>query len=248
MRARAFVSQIGQGPMPWLLIVATLGFVMHLNQQQGDSISAICGRISVAYFLEPNFLRSLIWSPWALVENWLIMILFMMPPLLSQQISHLIRSNFPSQRPVAIGLFGITYGLCWVVAGLILVPVGIIASAILGQITDTIFILALSLGWSASPWAQSARNKCHQVRRISVFGFQASKDNLAQGFDTGINCIFACWPWMILPMTVEAGHTVAMLAVGLYLFAERLAPAGPVRWRVPPGMVSLGLVHRFRAS
>ena len=39
---------------------------------------------------------------------------------------------------------------------------------------------------------------------------------------------------MLLPMFVESGHFLAMLAVMTFLLVERQMPSRAVRWRMPP--------------
>jgi predicted metal-binding membrane protein len=168
----------------------------------------------------------------------------MMPPLVAQPVSHVWQSSFRARRARAAALFGLSYAAMWVAAGLALVPAAIVLMAVLPGAPALLAALLMVLLWSASPPAQAARNRCHRVRRIGAFGRAADLDCLAQGVVTGRDCIAACWPWMILPMTAGIMHVAAMLAVTLVLFAERLSPAGPVRWRIPPAWEAVAALRR----
>jgi hypothetical protein len=44
---------------------------------------------------------------------------------------------------------------------------------------------------------------------------------------------------MLVPMFIESGHFVAMLAVMAFLLAERQLPGRAVRWRMPFAIYSV---------
>ena len=230
--------------MPWLLAVSAMGLVMHLWHPAAAHIADICGRVDVAALMDPSVWRALIWDPMALVWDWGIMLVLMMAPLVLQQVSHIWRSNLAGRRGPSLAVFGLGYVSLWMLAGAAIIPIGIAISALAPSPFGTVVAVTFALGWSASPLAQAARNKCHLNRPIAVRGIGWLSSNLSQGVHTSAACVVACWPWMLVPLTVSTGHTVAMVIVAVYLLAERLAPAAHVRWRIPPGLVSLGLVRR----
>ncbi len=236
MRISALVSQLSRGPLPWLFALSAVGIAgATLVPETGRlNFSALCGTVSLTQIVDPAVLRTLVWSPVALVLAWLWMVVAMMPPLVAQPVSHVWQSSFPARRVRAVVLFGIGYAATWVIAGMALVPAAIV---LMGQLPAGAAVCAsmlMAIVWSASPPAQAARNRCHRVRRIGAFGRAADRDCLAQGVATGVACVAVCWPWMIVPMTAGTMHLTAMLAVMLLLFAERLSPGSPVRWRIPP--------------
>lgn len=236
MRLMACAAQLRQPPMPGLLALSALGLALHLALLGSNGLAAFCGAVSPGILLDPEAWQALGWSPWRLVFDWTAMVLLMMPPLVSAQVAHVGRSARRACRPRALLTFGLGYGICWVLAGAVLVPAGLAVSALLPAGLDSVAVLAAALIWSASPPAQAARNRCHRLERIGAGGQGA----LRQGVLTGRACLAACWIWMVLPVTVASGHSLTMLAVALYIFSERLAPAASLRWRLPPGIGVLG--------
>jgi len=236
MRLKACVAHLRQPPMPGLLTLAALGLALHLALPRGDGLAAFCGTVSLGVLFDPEAWRALGWSPGRLAFDWAAMVLLMMPPLVSAQVAHVGRSVRRACRPRALLAFALGYGGCWVLAGVLLVPAGLVVSALLPAGFDTAAVLAGALIWSASPPAQAARNRCHRLERVGASGHGA----LRHGVLTGGACMAACWAWMVVPLTVATGHSLTMLAVAFYLFAERLAPAGTLRWRLPPGLSVLG--------
>ncbi len=96
--------------------------------------------------------------------------------------------------------------------------------------------ITLAAVWCASPWAQYARNQCHMTNRLGAFGLDAVMGATRLGLRTGLNCVLACWPIMLLPLLVDTGHLAAMLGAGVYVFADRVAAASLVQWRIPPAV------------
>ena len=115
-------------------------------------------------------------------------------------------------------------------------PAALLLAILLGPGASAVLVLGTALIWSASPVAQLAHNRCHRNLRIGAFGPAADRDCLRQGVTTGMACVATCWPWMLLPALAGAAHLAAMAAVAAFLLAARLAPASPVRWRVPQAL------------
>ncbi|TNF21957.1 MAG: hypothetical protein EP318_05390 [Rhodobacteraceae bacterium] len=247
MSLAACAAQMRQPPMPGLLALSALGWALYLALPRGAGLAAFCGAVSLPVMLDPAAWGALGWAPGRLALEWAVMVLMMMPPLVSAQVAHVVRSVRRTCRLRALLAFGLGYGICWLLAGVFLVPLGLMVSALLPAGLDTAALLAVALVWSAAPPAQGARNRCHRLERIGAQGEGA----LRHGGRTGLACVAACWVWMVVPLTVSAGHGPAMLAVALYLFAERLAPAAKRRWRVPPGLgvlAGLGVRARLRRA
>jgi len=177
--------------------------------------------------------------------DWLLMVAAMMTPLLVPIINHVWRSSLARRRFDSLLALGLGYGACWAAAGAVLIP----AAAALGQGWPTAAaIAAASVAWSCSPIAQYARNRCHRVRGIHPFGWAADRDSLAQGAMAGGPCVLACWPWMLVPMSVPVGHAGVTLAVTLFLFLERLGEPRKPAWRVSPALTTLRLLIPRRTS
>ena len=174
--------------------------------------------------------------------EWAVMLVAMMPPLLAQPIDHVLRSSRPSGRARAVAGFTLGYGAIWMLAGVPLVLLALLLVAALGDVAP-VAALVLALTWSASPWQRRAQNRGHRVRRLSVLGWRADRDAIAYGVVHGGWCVSTCWAWMLVPLTLANHHLPAMMAVGLVLFIERLAPAAAPRWRWPvPVMVAIRAV------
>lgn len=247
-RASPLVSQLGLGPLPWLFALSAAGLVAASAMPETGRFSSLCGPIGFAGLASAELWRALIWSPATLFLAWFWMVVAMMPPLVSQPVSHVWQASFRARRARAVALLGLGYAATWMTAGLALVPTAVVLVAKLPDAAAAPVAILMAVVWSASPPAQAARNRCHRVRRIGAFGRAADWDCLAQGVSTGGACVVACWPWMIVPMTLDGLHVPAMIAVTVILFAERLSPAGPVRWRIPPAWEVTASLRRSRTS
>jgi len=171
--------------------------------------------------------------------EWMLMVVAMMTPLLVPTINHVWHSSLARRRFDALLALGLGYGVCWALAGMLLMPV----AALWGQgWTRAFAVLAASIAWSCSPISQYARNRCHRVRGIHPFGLAADRDSFVQGLAAGAPCVLACWPWMLVPMSVPAGHAVLTLAVTLVLFLERLDEPRKPAWRTAPALTVLRLL------
>ena len=88
-----------------------------------------------------------------------------------------------------------------------------------------------ALIWQASPFKQRCLNRCHSHRPLAAFGIAADVDALRLGLETGVWCTASCWAAMLFPMLWFQGHFVAMAAVALLMFCERLDPPRTPAWR-----------------
>jgi predicted metal-binding membrane protein len=236
MRAEAALAAFdpARGPLPWLAGLALAGLLATATLAAGPaSLPGLCGSLGIAATANVALLAARLASPGALLFAWLLMLLAMMPVLLSQQVVHVWHCSFSARRRRALGLFALGYAAVWIAAGLVLIP-GAVVLRIVAPDAGPVVALVLALAWSASPAAQAARNRCHRVYRLAPFGWAADRDCFAHGLRTATACTTACWPWMLVPMTVGQLHVGAMLAVTLVLLAERLAPPRPARWQRPP--------------
>lgn len=246
-RLRAFFAQARSGPAPVLFAISAAAFAALLLLPQASAIAAICGRASLESLVWSTGI-ALSWSPGLLALEWALMVLAMMTPLVAPQIAHVLRSSVRSRRLAAAATFLAAYLCWWLLAGILLLPLALLLSLMLPSEAGIFAMVVLASLWSASPAAQAARNRCHLAARIRAFGPGAYLDCLRQGTLTAAACIAACWPWMLVPMAVEAGHLAAMLAVMAYLFAERIAPAASPRWRLSPAFETVFGPAHLRAS
>jgi predicted metal-binding membrane protein len=223
------------GPLPWLLGLAAAGSVATAWSGPG-AIPALCGGLERVNLSELRLAMGPQWSVSHLVVGWLVMVFAMMPPLLAQPVLHVWRSSLASRRPRALLLFGCGYAMMWLAAGALLVPAAIGLKLAAGSAAQVVALCG-GLAWSCSPIAQEARNACHRMRRVSVFGRTADTDCLRFGLCIGRSCLMACWPWMLVPIMFDEFHWLAMALVSIFLFTERLAPPAPATWRIPPTLV-----------
>ncbi len=172
------------------------------------------------------------WSPAAMAAQWLIMLIAMMSPLLAAPVTHVWNSSLVTRRARALALFALAYAIVWLTAAGGIIPLALILR--LGTPDAApILAVAFAVAWSSSPYAQLSRNRCHRLQGIGAFGRPADRDCLSQGAVTGLACAGTCWPWMLVPMMLDAGHAVAMVAISTVLFLDRLAPPAPAAWRLP---------------
>jgi predicted metal-binding membrane protein len=242
MRAEAALAALhpARGPFPWLAGLALAGLLATAFLAEGPvSLPGICGSLSLAITLDAALLAARLLSPGALLFAWLLMLVAMMPPLLVQPVVHIWHSSLAARRSRALALFAFGYASVWVAAGGLLIP-GAVMLRIAAPGGGAAVAVAIAIVWSCSPAAQAARNRCHRVYRLAPFGLVADRDCLGHGARTGLACAAACWPWMLVPMTIHSFHVGTMLVAALVLFAERLAPSRPPRWQWPPALEVLG--------
>lgn len=231
---QSFGCVLRSGSLSSLFAVSTTACFLSLLIGSWASLPEICGAVGLAGLTGGAPLLVAVLSPTGLVTGWLLMVAAMMPPLLGQQINHVWNSSFRRRRGRALAFFSLGYGLVWLTLGALLIPLTIgLRTAAPGWRASAIALLAAIL-WSCSPAAQMARNRCHRLDRIGAFGWAADRDCIKQGISTGLPCAAACWAWMLIPLTIERLHVPAMLAVGVALFLERLAPPRSPSWCWPP--------------
>ncbi|AAV94693.1 DUF2182 domain-containing protein [Ruegeria pomeroyi] len=234
-RLRAAGAHLRLGPMPWLLALAATALGVSRLLPAGDGLAALCGRLSLVQLADPAARALVLPAPGLLVGGWVLMVLAMMPPLVSAPLAHLWQTTPRSGRAVAVALYGLAYLGVWILAGLALVPLALLLASGSAALP---LLLGAALIWSASPPAQAARNRCHRMRWLPAGRARAARAALGHGLAHGGACLAACWPWMLVPLTVQTGHGVAMVLVAAYLLAERGMQAAPALWRVPPGIVA----------
>lgn len=243
----SLLATLRHPPMPALLLVSAAGFGLSAALARNAALPGFCGSIdalallgrdpSVVFIMPGGNLTG------QLLAEWALMLLAMMPPLLALPITHLRRSSLPRRRGRAIMAFVLGYGAVWLAAALPLLLAGLGLRLLLGPLALPAALL-LALGWSASPQYARAQRVAHRFPRIGLFGGQALRDALGFGALHGRDCLRTCWAWMLVPLMVDGGHLMVMLAVSILLLAERRTPAGPLGWRCPPLILRLrrGLV------
>ena len=252
-RVLAFRSQWSTGPAPWLLILSISAYIVILLWPKTDSLVQICGRTDMRLmeFVERVGMMPPIWSVRELALDWTLMCVAMMSLLISPPTAYIWRSVGNKEKLLSVISFYAGFIGFWILSGILLCPTAIILAANLGSGNDLSFALGLAVFWSATPLAQSARNRCHAWSRVNAFGVWAQIDSGKLGVRTGLNCFLVCWPWMLVPAFVQNAHFLMMFLVSFYLFADRIAPADQVQWRLPPAINTVfghGLLRLWSGS
>lgn len=170
--------------------------------------------------------------PASLAKDWGLMLIAMMTPMLVAPMYHIRISSFARRQVRSIIVFVAAYGAVWMAAGVVIVAATLIATSLMpGSYLPAIIVGAIALVWQASPFKQRCLNRCHSHRNLSPFGWAADWDAARMGFEHGFWCTCSCWAAMWFPMLLPSGHFVAMAAVAVLMFCERLDPPGTPSWR-----------------
>jgi predicted metal-binding membrane protein len=170
--------------------------------------------------------------PASLAGDWALMLVAMMAPMLVAPIYHIRISSFARRRTRSTMLFAAGYGVVWTAAGVIIVAVELMATGLApGSYLPATIVGLIAVVWQASPFKQRCLNRCHSHRPLAAFGIAADLDVLRMGLEQGLWCTGSCWAAMLFPMLLPEGHFIAMAAVALLMFCERLDPPKPPAWR-----------------
>lgn len=170
--------------------------------------------------------------PSSLAIDWALMLVAMMAPMLIAPLYHIRISSFDRRRMRSMALFIAGYGAVWMAAGVLIVAVELAAASVFPQsYLPAIIVGLVALVWQASPFKQRCLNRCHSHRPLAAFGIAADLDVLRLGLETGFWCTGSCWAAMLFPMLLLNGHFVAMAAVALLMFCERLDPPRTPAWQ-----------------
>lgn len=165
---------------------------------------------------------------------WATMLLAMMPLLLAQPITHIVRSTRARRRGRTLIAFGVGYAFVWMLAGPLLMRLSEVVTVAAGDSRAAVLAATLvALAWSATPWHQVALNRGHRMKNLAVFGWRAEADAMTYGLVHGVWCVASCWAWMLVPLAAHGHGAATMIVVTALMLVERLAaPAWP-RWRLP---------------
>ena len=190
------------------------------------TLGAMPSMSSVAQVLALN-------PPWAFAAGWALMLAAMMVPLLIAPVRHIRDRSFAARRLRAAMLFVAAYAAIWMMAGAVLLEIGLALRLVVPDAAVLVAAAAIvALVWQISPLKQRCLNRCHARPAMAAFGPAADIGALRYGLTHGIWCVGSCWLLMLLPLLVPGWHVAAMAAIGLLLFAERLElPARP-RWQL----------------
>lgn len=170
--------------------------------------------------------------PASLAGGWALMLVAMMGPMLVAPIYHIRISSFARRRARSTLLFGVGYGIIWMAAGVVVVAVELIVIWLLPRsYLPAAIVGAIAVVWQASPSKQRCLNRCHSHRPLAAFGIAADLDVFRMGLEHGLWCAGSCWAAMLFPMLLPEGHFIAMAAVAVLMFCERLDPPVAPAWQ-----------------
>ncbi|WP_413992503.1 DUF2182 domain-containing protein [Labrys okinawensis] len=183
--------------------------------------------------------------PSALAAGWALMLVAMMSPLIVPEIHHIRFTCLRSRRARSIALFVAGYACVWMMFGAVLASAELAYLALAPESYIPAIVTGLAtVVWQASPFKQRCLNGCHDNPPLRVFGLKADLDALRFGWSRGVWCVGSCGWLMLFSLSLPAGHLMAMAAVAILVFCERLEDPEPPRWK----MRGLGRAGRMTAA
>ena len=147
----------------------------------------------------------------ASLDQWLVMTIAMMMPMVVQPIRTTAERSLWRRRHRAIGAFLLGYLGCWMIAGVFvsLLPSGYRYSAAIA------FLIAAA--WQMTRQKRIALAGCHWTAPLAPDGWAADFDCICYGARIGVRCVGSCWALMLA--CALTGHAVAgcagVTAIGL---------------------------------
>jgi predicted metal-binding membrane protein len=231
------MGRVARRSEPWLVLLGSISLIAWsaLALDGGDfmpppfcsTVTAWPPPLSVSFDL-----ALMLNSPAQLASGWALMIAAMMSPLLVAPLRHIRERSFARRRARAVLLFVAGYGLMWMIAGVALQALALAALwAEPAPLLRFGIAAAAAMAWQVSPAKQWCLNRCHRQPPLAAFGAAADRDAFDFGLTNGAACVGACWALMVLPLLAGHAHVLAMIAVTLFVFAERLEEPAPLQWR-----------------
>jgi predicted metal-binding membrane protein len=182
-------------------------------------------------------------SPGQLALGWALMVVAMMLPLAIAPLWHVRERSFARRRGRSTALFVAGFVAVWVVAGVILQSLALLARWLVPMPLACLGLaIAVALLWQVSPAKQWFLNRCHQRPQLEAFGFAADADAFRFGARNGAACAGACWALMLPMLLIGQGQLPAMIAVTLFSLAESLEEPAPLAWCWRGGAKALRII------
>ncbi|WP_459744140.1 copper chaperone [Pseudomonas sp. 3A(2025)] len=174
-------------------------------------------------------------SPLAIVYGWVLMMAAMMSLVILAPLQYVRDRSFASRKRRSLLLFVVGYGAVWVLGSLLLYGLAAVLGKVLPGAVGLMAVGAAVLVWQVSPARQHCLNLCHRQPALAAFGRAADRSVMHYGLINGVSCFGACGGLMLLTLMAGEAHAIAMLAVTVFIVAERFEPARvPAwQWRVP---------------
>jgi predicted metal-binding membrane protein len=252
MGFREALLALARRPSPILLAVSLAGWVLLLVLERHAPFVPLClspaSLVAAADGFPAMSFETASLS--VVMLSWLLMIVAMMSPLLTQPLAQLRLRSLKRRRGRSVALFFAGYFAIWMTAGMLLLPLWAMLGSLAGNIglPAWVFVTALAVVWQTTPLRQRALNRCHRLPRLSAFGAAADRDRFGFGLAHGFWCAATCFPMMVVPLAMPVGHLPLMFAVSVGLLLERMLPARQPAWtfHLLPGQTVLALLLRSR--
>jgi predicted metal-binding membrane protein len=151
---------------------------------------------------------------------------------LIEPIRHIRLRSFAHRRARSIMLFIAGYAAIWMALGGVLLSIDLAARLLQQSYLVAGGMALIASVWQFSPIKQQCLNRCHARAGLAAFGVAADFDALRFGMTHGIWCAGSCWALMLFAMVLPRGHVLAMAAVAVLVFSERLEQPTPPCWRL----------------
>ncbi len=171
-------------------------------------------------------------SPAQLASGAALMTAAMMLPLIITPLRHVRDRSFARRRARATILFVAGYVMVWMIAGVVLQLIAVaVRWAAPAPLLYFGVAVATAILWQVSPAKQWCLNRCHRRPHLAAFGAAADRDAFDFGLTNGASCAGSCWALMLLTRLIGQGHILGMIAVTLFVCAERLESPARLKWR-----------------
>jgi predicted metal-binding membrane protein len=214
-----------------LLLVAAVSWVLLLAYQSRMPMFAHCmaANCEAMPFSASSQMLLAMTPPASLAAGWALMLLAMMSPVVVPPLYYIRLRSFTHRRARCSALFLAGYVVIWMVAGSVLLAIGLAVNLLAPQ--AYLLAVLIALVWQFSPIKQRCLNRCCSYPVLAAFGGAADFHALRFGMVHGVWCAGSCWALMLAPMLFQRGHVMAMAIVALLIFSERLEEPAPLGWR-----------------
>ncbi len=221
----------------WLVVLGATSLLAWSALVLGGSSSMLPALCSAnawpAMPLSASFDLALVFnSPAKLASGWALMLAAMMLPLVAAPLRHVHDRSFVRRRARAMLLFVLGYFAVWMAAGMVLQIAALVA---LWTVPLPLMwfglAFAVAMLWQVSPAKQWCMNRCHRRPQLAAFEPAADGCALRFGLTNGAACAGACWALMLLMLLAGSEQFPAMIAITLFLMAERLEGPAPLAWQ-----------------
>ena len=224
-------------PDIWLVVLGSiivLAWWLLARDSGGSMASTFCSPDTLwALPLSVRFdLAVMLVSPVQLASGSALMIAAMMLPLIIAPLRHVRDRSFARRRARATILFAAGYGVVWMIVAVVLQLIAVAARwAAPAPLLCFGLAVVTAILWQVSPTKQWCLNRCHRRPHLAAFGAAADRDAFDFGLTNGASCAGSCWALMLLSLLIGEGQILGMIAITLFIFAERLEGPAQIKWR-----------------